>query len=160
MAENLTIGDSITVMFGDTIQFRYNQLRTGFETGALLVTRNTYNKIEYYESGEWKDYYLGKFLSVQSYFDLERRTYESKIWNPGPEGPLLAYESSARFQDDSLIDHSREYYPNGQLKVNSYNLVRKGFNPKHKHWVKFTKIGTWTYYTENGQVKRTKVYSK
>ncbi|MDJ1501817.1 hypothetical protein [Xanthocytophaga agilis] len=54
-AEKLAIGDSLTVMFGDTLPFWYSRHKLGSETDALLVTKNQYKRMEYYEIYEWKD---------------------------------------------------------------------------------------------------------
>jgi len=159
--DKLAIGDSVTVMFGDTLSFWYSRRKLGAETGALIITKNQFNKIEYYEIGEWKDYWAPQFVGIQSHFDLKRGMYQSKGWNPDLQGePLLSFESNRHVEGDSLIETIQEYYENGQLKENSYYLIHKGFHRKHRQWEKRTKIGTWIYYTEQGQVKKTKVYSK
>ncbi len=159
--DKLASGDSITVMFGDTLPFWYSRRKLGAETGALVVTKNRYNKMEYYEIGEWKDYWAPQFVGVHGYADLKRGMYQSKIFSADSQGkPLLVSETNREFKGDSLIEHTQDYYVNGKLKENTYYLINKGFHRKHRQWEKRTKIGTWTYYTEQGQIKKTKVYSK
>jgi hypothetical protein len=78
--KDLKRGDSLTVAFGDSIPFRYGKNKIGFERGRVLIVRNAYNKLEFFEVGEWTDH-DGENITGKWSFDDKIGCIKDCQWN-------------------------------------------------------------------------------
>ena len=156
--ENLKTGDSITVYLGDSIPFRYERNKFGREKGRLLVLRNGYGNLEFYEVGAWTDDHSYANLYSEALFDRNLGCV-SDTWryisNPGK-----LFSTGERFvQNDSLIQVVVWYHPNGKPKEETIHLIKRGYDKRQADKEKSKRIGTWKFYSDAGKLKRRTVHS-
>ncbi len=157
--DNLKIGDSTIVHFGDTIQMKFNSGSIGGEEGNMLILRNQYNKLEYYQIGQWNYHFPKQKIRATTYFDKKYGDRQGKSYYIVEDSLLLECDHYREFRSDSLIEIQKWYYPNGNVKAEVYYQVDRGYKTDKKDWERIKRIGTWKLYKQTGELKREKRYN-
>jgi hypothetical protein len=145
----LEIGDSLKITLGDSIPFRYGKKKIGNERGELLIYRNEFNKLEFFELGQWTDYHYGDRISGKVMHDRDNGMIEEIGWNYYGDVVCSNYRI---IKNDSLIEVQRWYHTNGKLKSEQKYYIKRGFNNRAPGRERKIKIGKWTSYNELGEV--------
>ena len=154
----LQIGDSIKIIFGDSIPFRYSKNKIGNEKGELLILRNKFNKLEFHPLGEWTDFNHDGKISGKVTYDPYKGYIREIGWNYYADTASILCDNNRIISNDSLIEVQRWFYPNGNLKSEQKYFVQRGFNKKDQSRERRIKIGKWVSYKELGDVAKVKYY--
>lgn len=156
--KNLKKGDSVLTVLGDTIPFKVGYIKKGFEAGQLLIKRNDFNKLEFYELGAWTDN-RPSGLITKSLFTKENGLISHKQWQQIDNQKYLLSDWFRFSKNDSLIEVNNWYIGYEKIQYQMIYYIKRGHRKKHPDFEKRMKIGTWKNYTPDGELKKKKIYT-
>lgn len=156
--QNLNKGDSVLLVLGDTIPYKVSLTRKGFEKGQILVKRNIFNKIEFYELGVWTDN-RPSGLVTEGFFTKESGLLRHKQWQLINNQKYLLSDWYRFHKNDSLVEVQNWYIGFEKIQYQMIYHIKRGHRKKHPDFERRENIGTWKYYTTEGVLKKKKFYT-